>query len=118
LGRPHKYLLRPGYGSDKLLLEFILDSSDTDLYQDLFTTLKDINPKIEAVDDLWVNDEILLHISSDNGDFLFSKDFWGFVFILADNNQSCIKLIDEILNNSSWFKKEEVDFEKYKNVKT
>ena len=55
-------------------------------------------------------------ISSDKGDFLFSKDVWDFAFILADNNQSCIKLIDEMLNNSSLFKKEEVDFEKYKNI--
>jgi len=116
LGRPYKYHLRPGYGSDKLLLEFILDSSDTDFDKDLFTTLKDIGPKIERAENLWMNDEIEFHISSDKGDFLFSKDVWDFAFILADNNQSCIKLIDEMLNNSSLFKKEEVDFEKYKNI--
>jgi hypothetical protein len=118
LGRPYTYHLRPGYGSDKLLLEFFLDSSDTDFLNDLFTTLKDIGPKIETVENWWMNDEVLLHVSSDKGEFLFSRDVWDFAFILADNNQSCIKLIDEMLNNSSWFKKEEVDFGKYRNVKT
>ena len=118
MGRPYKYHLRPGYGSDKLLLEFILDSSDTDFYKDLFTTIKDIGPKIETVENLWMNDDVVLHLSSDKGEFLFSKDVWDFAFILADNNQPCIKLIDEMLNNSSWFTKEEVDFEKYRNVKT
>ena len=99
-------------------MEFILDSSDTDFDNDLFTTLKAIDPKIERVEDLWMNDEVLLHVSSDRGGFLLSKDVWGFAFILADNNRPCLKLIDELLNNNSWFKKEEVDFEKYKNIKT
>ena len=116
--KPYKYHLRPGYGSDKLLLEFILDSSDTKFYQDLLTTLKDINPKVDAVEDLWMNDEVLLQITSDEGSFLLSKDIWDFAFIMAEKNQSAIKCVDEILNNSNLFEKEEVNFENYKNLKT
>jgi hypothetical protein len=118
LGKPYKYHLRPGYGSDKLLLEFILDSSDTEFGRDLLTTLKDLNPKVDSVEDLWMNDEVLLNVSSDEGGFLLSKDVWDFAFIMAENNQSCIKLIDEILNNTGLFKKEDVDFENYKSLKT
>ena len=118
LGKPYKYHLRPGYGSDKLLLEFILDSSDTKFDKDLLATLKDINPKVDRVEDLWMNDEVLLQVSSDKGSFLLSKDIWDFAFIMAEKNQSVIKCIDEILNNSNLFEKEEVDFENYKNLKT
>ena len=115
--RPYKYRLRPGYGSDKLLLEFFLDSTDTEFDKILFTTLKDINPKVDTVEDLWMNDEVLLNVSSDNGAFTLSKDIWGFAFIMTENNQPCIDLIGKILNNSSLFIKAEVDFADYKNLK-
>jgi hypothetical protein len=118
LGKPYTYYLRPGYGSDKLLLEFVLDSSDTGFGKDLLTALKDLNPKVGAVEDLWMNDEVLLNVSSDEGAFVLSKAVWGSAFIMSENNQSCIKVIDEILNNNGLFRKKEVDFENYRSLKT
>lgn len=115
---PYKYRLRPGYGSDKLLLEFLLTNTDTEFNKDLFTTLKDLNPTADKVEDLWMNDEVLLQVSSYKGAFTLSKDIWDFAFIMADNNQHCINLIDEILCKSSLFEKEEVDFENYRNLKS
>ncbi len=106
--------MRPAYGSPKLLLEFIFDSSDKEFVIDLFKTIENVHPKVDSVEDLWMNDEILLHVNSDKGSFLFSKDVWDMAFIMADENQQCILSINEILNNSSLFKKEEVDFEEYK----
>ena len=118
LGTPYIYRLRPGYGSDKLLLEFILGSSDTEFIKDLLTALKDISPVIDSVADLWMNDEVLFSMSSTQGAFLLSKDIWDFAFITAEENQSCLKLIDSILSNNSLFEKEEVDFKNYENLKT
>ena len=118
MGKTYKYRLRPGYGSDKLLLEFLLASTDTEFDKDLFSALKDMNPKVDTVEDIWMNDEVLLHVSSDKGTFTLSKDIWDFAFIMAENNQHCIKFIDEILTKSNLFEKEEVNFEDYKNVKT
>ncbi|HVX27336.1 MAG TPA: hypothetical protein VHB70_13390 [Parafilimonas sp.] len=99
-------------------MEFFLASTNNEFDKDLFTALKDINPKVDTVEDLWMNDEVLLHVSSDKGTFILSKDIWEFAFIMAENNQPCIKLIDEILSNNNLFEKEEVNFEDYKNVKT
>ena len=113
LEKPYIYRLRPGYGSDKLLLEFLLDSTDNAFVQDLLTTLKAMHPVVNSVEDLWMNDEVLWSVSSSQGAFSLSKDSWGFAFIMAEENQSCLKLIDELLNNSSLFEKEEVDFKKY-----
>jgi hypothetical protein len=58
LGKPYKYHLRQGYGSDNLLLEFLLVSTDTEFDKDLFAALKDINPKVYTLEDLWTNDEV------------------------------------------------------------
>jgi len=99
-------------------LEFFLDSSDSDFTNDLLATLSDINPKIDAVEDLWMNDEMILQISSNQGAFCLSRDIWGFAFIMAKNNQLAIKRIDEALSRSALFEKEEVDFDNYKNIKS
>jgi len=117
LGKPYKYHLRPGYGSTELLLQFFLDDADTAFNSDLLTTLKTINPQIEAIQDLWMNDEVIFQISSNEGSFSLSKDIWGFAFIMADSNQLAIKRIAEILERSALFEKEEVDFDNYKDVK-
>jgi hypothetical protein len=118
LKKQYKYRLRAGYGSNKLLLEFPLVGTNTEFGKDLFTAIKDICPNVDTVENLWMNDEVLLHVSSDKGPFTLSKDIWNFAFIMADNNQPCIKLIDEILNNCNLFEKEEVNFEDYRNAKT
>lgn len=109
-----KYYLRPCYGSDKLLVEFILDSSNMNFNENILCALSSIHPKIDSVDDLWMNNEILFHISSDRGDFLLSKEIWDSAFILTENNQFIIKEIDNILSRNDLFEKIEVDFTKYK----
>jgi hypothetical protein len=116
LAKPYKYHLRPGYGSDELLLEFFLDDTDTAFNTDLLATLQAINPQIEAVQDLWMNDEVIFQISSSEGSFSLSKDIWGFAFIMAGSNQLAVKHIAKILAHSALFEKEEVDFNNYKNA--
>lgn len=96
-----------------MLLEFILDSADTAFDSDLFTALKDISPTVDSVTDLWMNDEVVLSVSSTQGAFLLSKDTWGFAFLMAEQNQSCLKLIDAMLSTNGLFEKEDVDFKNY-----
>lgn len=114
MSQPYKYYLRPAYGSDELLLEFSISSDAQEFFKDLFKTLESINPEIESLDDLWMNDEVLLHVDSIQGKFLLSKDVWGLAFIMAEKNQPCIKFINDILIKSSLFEKVEVNFENYK----
>lgn len=114
VNNPFQYCLRLGYGSVNLLLEFFLGSQDADFDKVLFKVLESINPKVDAIEDLWMNDAILLQVSSDVGKFTISKDVWGFVFIMADENQHCIMRIDEVLGNSELFEKREVNYAEYK----
>lgn len=114
---PYKYHLRPAYGSPELLLQFNLDSSDTDFIKDVFKALASIEPKVNSLQELWMNGEIILHISSSIGEFCLSRDIWDFGFVTAEENQPCIKAIHKILDRNPLFMQEEVDFENYKTQK-
>lgn len=61
-----------------------------------------------------MNDEIIYTINSDLGLFTLSKDIWDLAFLMADENQSCILKINDLLGNDNRFEKIEVDFNDYK----
>ena len=84
----YNFLLRPGYGSQKLIIEFSIENDDEIYIEVLLNAISTINPKVTKIEDLWMNDETLLHVSSTNGSFIISRDIWGFVFIMSDTNQS------------------------------
>ena len=111
---PYKYYVRPAYGSTELLLQFNLNSTDTEFIKDLFDALTSIDPRVNSLQELWMNGEILLHIHSAIGDFCISRDIWDFAFVTAEENQPCIMVINQILEQSPLFIREEVDFESYK----
>lgn len=76
----HSYKVRPGYGSKKLLIEFIADSSEKKLVADLNTVLKSaglINHSIKYY-------FIAPHYKTPTGPFELRYDEWGFVWIHAD----------------------------------
>lgn len=101
----YKYRHRPGYGSEYLLIEFVNGVENEVFVADLFDAIKEINPKLAGCKDLWMNDEILYNINSDLGQFTFSKDVWDFAFLIADDNQTCILQINNLLLNDNRFEK-------------
>ena len=50
------YRLGPGYGSNKLLIEFIHGPENESFFEELKEALQDFAIEIKAVDDLWMND--------------------------------------------------------------
>jgi len=72
-----------------------------------------IGAELERKEDLWQNDEILYHMSSDVGKFQISSDNYGCVFILVPGNQPAIKTLGAALSASGLFEREEVDFGTY-----
>ena len=101
----YTYHFRPGYGSDKFLIEFLEGTDKESFLRDLKITLREINPKIESIEDLWMNDEVWVMFGSDAGDFTFSKDTWGCAFIMSDTNQEGLKKIDHILCKAIFLQK-------------
>jgi hypothetical protein len=101
----YKYNCRLGFGSDKLLIEFTNGAERKTFGVDLLDALKDINPKVTRQTDLWMNDEFIYDLNSDEGHFELSLDNWGLAFIMSDDNQSCIHTIDKILAQDERFEK-------------
>jgi hypothetical protein len=106
----YKYHYRPGYGSDSLLIEFVSGVKNEAFGVDLIDAIKEINPTLEGCEDMWMNDEILYIINSDLGQFTLSKDIWDIAFLMAEDNQTCIHQINNLLLNDKRFEKIEVEF--------
>lgn len=113
----YTYKLRPEYGENYLLLEFCKGTEEPTFLTTLLQVFTPLDFKLEAATDLWMNYEILLHISSQAGEFTLTKDIWDFVFILAGNNQNGITILDEYLLKSGQFEKIKVNFDEYKKIK-
>ena len=109
----YRYRHRPAYGSKKLLIELIPKNADKAFMDALLSRLKELELKIESVEDLWMNDEVILKCESKDGKFLISKDVWDLVFIMDAENPNVINEIDRILNESDLFRKEIVDYSDY-----
>lgn len=107
------YRFRPGYGSDEFLLEFTKNAGSEEFYMDLFDAFSSINCKTEVIDDEWNDDELVMHIHSDIGSFELSQDSLNTVFILTEDNQKGLKLLEELLQHSKLFSKEEVNHKRY-----
>jgi hypothetical protein len=110
----YKYRFRPGFESNYLLLEFISNVENENFGTDLFDAIRVTNPKIVGKQDLWMNDEFIYTINSDLGKFILSKDVWDLAFIMAGENQSCIRQLNDLLSNDYRFEKVEVDFNNFK----
>jgi len=110
----YKFYFRPGYGSEKMLLEIFDGAEKEEFIPDLLDALKDFNPKVESTLDLWMNDEVQLSVTSELGKFTLSKDTWGFAFVWNDADQEVVKKVSDLLASDDRFEKVAVDFDKYK----
>jgi len=108
------YIVRPGYGSKDLLIEFGGTADGNAIVQSLIQLLTNNGFTISSVQDNFASDEYCYHFKSNQGNITLSIDIWDFVFLHGDNNQSDIHLIAELLKTSNQFITKEVDFEKYK----
>ena len=109
--KKHTYKVRPGYGSEKLLIEFGPDSSDKHFISDLKSVFAENNLIPKSTQDLifsW-----LTTFDSPCGPLEVDNDEWGFVFVHAGENQDAINYMDRILSGSGLFQKEEVNYEDY-----
>jgi hypothetical protein len=101
----YKFRCRPEYGSGNLLIEFISGVENETFETDFFNTIKEINPKPDKLEDVWMNDEFVYSINSDFGFFTLSKDIWDLAYLISDGNQSCIAIINDLLIDDKRFEK-------------
>ncbi|WP_286415443.1 hypothetical protein [Myroides odoratimimus] len=82
----YKYHFRPEFGSEKLLIEIFNGVEKEEFLSDFFNAIKILKPKVVDLEDLWMNDEILIHINSEMGEFILSLQIKWF-------NKSFIKIL-------------------------
>jgi hypothetical protein len=110
----YSYKLRPAYNSEEQLIEFVKTGDADRFIRELLELLANHRITIDGTSDVWMNDEIWIHLKSPNGTTTITKDIWDMIFILADDNQEDIKIINQILIDSGDFKKLEINIEDYK----
>ena len=110
----YKYHFRLEHKSENLLIEFISNVESDSFLTDLLNSINEINPKINGITDIWMNDEVLFEVSSDLGVFLLSKDIWNFAFIISEENPECLNRINSILSRNKKYEKVEINSNDYK----
>jgi hypothetical protein len=106
----HSYKVRPGYGSEKLLIEFGPSSSDERFVADLKNVLSNQGFRSRGADHYVFGEATFF--DSPAGLFELDDDGWT-VFVHADDHQAVIDYLDQILQRSGLFTKEAVDSSAY-----
>jgi hypothetical protein len=107
----YKYRVRPSYGSSKLLIEFMSDSSDEAFVAALRSVFSANGIRAKMREDLVLQFRTVM--DSPVGSFELDHDDWGMVWVHADDNQNVIPYLDRLLTATGQFQKEEVDFHQY-----
>lgn len=116
---PHRFKIRPGYGSKLLLVEFCGDHRADD-FPDVSTILLaalgaqpgpavsrrevEIALATDCYTGTWVYDK---------GSYLIDDDTWGLWIHCEENNQQVVADIERALLGSGLFVRENVDFDDY-----
>ena len=106
----HSYRVRPGYGSDKLLIEFGPSFGDPQFWADLKSVFLRQGFKPGKSGHYVVG--VFTILDSPAGLFKLEDDGWA-GFIVADKNQAAVHYLDQVFQSSSLFRKEEVDYSEY-----
>lgn len=111
----YKYYYRPGYGRNEFLINIFNGAEIESFVPDFLTAISSLNPNLNDITDLWMNDENAMTFESDFGEFILSRDIWGFAFVMSKESQHCIQKIYNLLLSNGYF--ELVPFIKKRNVK-
>lgn len=116
----YTYYFRPGYGSDELLIEFLTGIDKPEDHAPfiamLLNAVDSLKPSIDNMEDVFVNDEYWYTIGTKQGKVLLTINVWGMAFILAQDNQSTLQTINQLLQQDVCFERIDVDFEKYRKL--
>lgn len=87
--------------SEDLMLEFGVTDNTSLLVGKLLIIIDTLGFKAGEVQEIF--DEVWINATSQNGQITITLDTWGFVFILAENNNSDLELLDSKLIKSDEF---------------
>lgn len=100
-----KYYYRTAYNSGVAAIEFFQGTERDGFFRTVFTALSSVHPMVKNIREMWKNDEMIVHVDSDLGDFIVSKDIYDLSSIISRRNAGCIEKIDQILAANPMFQK-------------
>lgn len=115
---PQRIRIRPGYGSQLLLVEFCGDHR-ADEFPDVCNILRlalqaeDVSSDAREVERALATDCYSSSWRYRRGSYLVDDDTWGLWIHCEENNRQVIGDIEQALLQSGLFVKEEVDFNDY-----
>lgn len=101
----YKYYYRKAYNSGELLIEFFKGTERDGFFRNVFAALSSVHPVIKGIHELWMNDEMVVNVDCDLGNFILSKDIYDLSFIMARQNSGCIEKIDQLLAANPMFER-------------
>ncbi|MDX1251028.1 MAG: hypothetical protein IDH49_02000 [Gammaproteobacteria bacterium] len=123
------FAIRPGYGTNDLLIEFFKGAGSDEMISALREVLTEIGAKTVSIEDLWQNDEMVYHMDSNVGEFELSLNVWDCIFIIPaarkswfgwgnatrnrERRHATVSEIEAALLRSGKFVREEVKFADY-----
>lgn len=114
------FALRPGYNSQKLLIEFYGDHR-SDSYPNVPSLLakglqakQHKHPTLDTARICISTDELISWWCYENGAYELDDDIWGLFIHAADNNAKIMSDVEKILLASGEFEKQVVDFSEYR----
>ena len=128
LTKMEKFLVRPGYKTEELLIEFLGDHTGPqypDIQKILVQGLKAEPDQLKSFEPTQYSsfdiatmavaaDEFQTFWKYSNGEYELDDDIWAFFIHAPKNNRQVISDIEGVLLASGKFIKEEVDFSQYK----
>lgn len=100
-----KYYYRKTYSSGEALIEFVKGTESDGVFRNVFGALSSAHPSIRNIGELWTNNEIVMNVDSDLGNFILSKDIYNLSCIMARRNAGCIEKIDQLLAANPMFER-------------
>lgn len=101
----YTYHFRKAQRAGAFFIEFFKGTGRDGFFDTVFSALSSINPVVQGVPELWLNDEVIFNVNSDLGTFVLSKDLNEFSYIMADGNARCIDTIEQLLSQHPQFEK-------------
>ncbi|BAV06836.1 hypothetical protein SAMN05421788_102530 [Filimonas lacunae] len=92
-----QYYYKKTYSAGEAQIVFFKGTESDGIFRNVFGALSSARPMIRNIGELWTNNEMVVNVDSDLGNFVLSKDMSNTSCIVARKNAKCIEQIDQLL---------------------
>ncbi|MFC1582513.1 hypothetical protein ACFL4W_03130 [Planctomycetota bacterium] len=112
----YEFRLRPGYGNDKLLIEFLTDADEPGFLDALRGVIQKAGFSLKESTGLLALANLggtTYKLKGPHGVLTLDVDEYGLTFIMGEGNQEGIKYLGQLFEDNEAFEKQDVDFSEF-----